>query len=203
MRFPGFWSLALAVGCAAAPMLTAHAAAAAGIEELLVTAEKREQRLQDIPASLAGFTGESLEALGLHRSAGLAAQAPNVIVGYPQGGSGMPAAFIRGVGLHDFGVLNQPPVASYVDGVYLAAAQSFPLLDVERVEILRGPQGALYGRNAMGGVVNVVSRQPGDTWEGWARAGIGTFGATELAGAVGGLQTWMRVFSPFRIEGRP
>jgi iron complex outermembrane receptor protein len=118
----------------------------------------------------------------------ITAQTPNFSVGYPNGDTGVPAMFIRGVGLNDFAVLNQGPIASYVDQVYVAsnAAQIFQLLDVERVEVLRGPQGTLYGRNANGGAVNYYSRRPGEEWEGWARASIGEWSSTKFEGAVGG-----------------
>ena len=100
----------------------------------------------------------------------------------------MPAPFIRGVGLNDFGVLNQGPIATYTDETYVSsnAAQIFQLLDVERVEVLRGPQGTLYGRNATGGAVNFVSRKPTQDWEGWARANAGSFGLKSIEGAFGG-----------------
>ncbi|MGK0224572.1 MAG: iron complex outermembrane receptor protein, partial [Limisphaerales bacterium] len=116
------------------------------------------------------------------------AQTPNFSVGYPNGDTGVPAPFIRGVGLNDFGVLNQGPVAAYMDETYISsnAAQIFQLLDVERVEVLRGPQGTLYGRNATGGAVNFVSRKPSQEWDGYVRAGAGSFGLTKIEGAVGG-----------------
>ena len=99
-----------------------------------------------------------------------------------------PAPFIRGVGLNDFGVLNQGPIAAYMDETYISsnAAQIFQLLDVERVEVLCGPQGTLYGRNATGGAVNFISRKPTAEREGWFRAGYGSWNLTKLEGAFGG-----------------
>ena len=158
------------------------------IEEVIVTAQKREESLQDTPVSVTAFSGEAIEALGFRQSVDITAQTPNFSVGYPNGDTGVPAPFIRGVGLNDFGVLNQGPIAAYMDETYISsnAAQIFQLLDTERVEVLRGPQGTLYGRNATGGAVNFISRKPTDEWEGWARAGYGSFEMTKFEGAFGG-----------------
>ncbi len=177
--------LLAAVYCLSSPSLSAGEAV---IEEIIVTAQKREQALQDTPVSVTAFTGRAIEDLGFRQSVDITAQTPNFSVGYPNGDTGVPAMFIRGVGLNDFAVLNQGPIASYVDQVYVAsnAAQIFQLLDVERVEVLRGPQGTLYGRNANGGAVNYYSRRPGEEWEGWARASIGEWSSTKFEGAVGG-----------------
>ena len=158
------------------------------IEEIIVTAQKREQNLQDIPVSVTAFTGKMIEDLGFRQSVDITAQTPNFNVGYPNGDTGIPALYIRGVGLSDYGVLNQGPIASYVDEVYISsnASQIFQLLDVERVEVLRGPQGTLYGRNATGGAVNYVSRKPTEEWSGWGRAGVGEWESTKFEGAIGG-----------------
>jgi iron complex outermembrane receptor protein len=158
------------------------------IEEIIVTAQKREQNLQDIPVSVTAFTGKMIEDLGFRQSVDITAQTPNFNVGYPNGDTGVPALYIRGVGLSDYGVLNQGPIASYVDEVYISsnASQIFQLLDVERVEVLRGPQGTLYGRNATGGAVNYVSRKPTAEWGGWGRATVGEWESTKFEGAIGG-----------------
>lgn len=163
-------------------------AAQATIEEIIVTAQKREESLQDTPISVTAFTGRTIEDLGFRQSVDITAQTPNFNVGYPNGDTGVPAMFIRGVGLNDFAVLNQGPIASYTDEVYVSsnAAQIFQLLDLDRVEVLRGPQGTLYGRNATGGAVNYYSRRPGEEWDGWARASVGEWSTTKFEGAIGG-----------------
>jgi len=168
--------------------LAVQAAESVMMEEITVTAQKRESNLQDTPISITAFTGDAIEALGFRQSVDVTAQTPNFSVGYPNGDTGVPAPFIRGVGLNDFGVLNQGPIASYSDETYISsnAAQIFQLLDVERVEVLRGPQGTLYGRNATGGAVNFVSRKPTQDWDGWVRANVGSFGMQSIEGAVGG-----------------
>ncbi len=184
-------SRALVLGLVTAtlsPMAMSEPASSVFIEEIVVTAQKREERLQDTPVSVTAFTGEVIEKLGLRQSVDVTAQTPNFSVGYPNGDTGVPALFIRGVGLNDFGTLNQGPIASYVDESYIAsnAAQIFQLLDIDRVEVLRGPQGTLYGRNATGGAVNFVSRKPTPEWDGWARAGYGSWETTKFEGAFGG-----------------
>ena len=155
------------------------------MEEVVVTAQKREENLQETPISVTAFTGEAIEALGFRQSTDITAQTPNFSVGFPNGDGGVPAPYIRGVGLNDFGVLNQGPIATYTDGTYLSsnAGQIFQLLDMERIEVLRGPQGTLYGRNATGGAVNFISRKPTQETEGWARAGYGSWGHRKIEGA--------------------
>ena len=112
----------------------------------------------------------------------------SISVGYPTGDTGIPTLFIRGVGLSDFRVFTPSAVAPYADEVYIAqsAGQIFQLLDMERVEVLRGPQGTLYGRNATGGAVNYISKKPAREWEGWARATAAEFGYSAFSGAMGG-----------------
>lgn len=102
------------------------------IEEIIVTAQKREENLQETPVSVTAFTAGAIEALGFRQSVDITAQTPNFSVGYPNGDTGVPAPFIRGVGLNDFGVLNQGPVAAYMDESYISsnAAQIFQLLEV-------------------------------------------------------------------------
>jgi iron complex outermembrane recepter protein len=166
----------------------APAATGPPLEEVAVTAGRREQRLQDVPAAVAALSGELLRDSGIRQPVEVAALLPSLSVAHPAGDTGAPALFLRGVGPRDFGPLGTAPVATYVDDVYVAsaAARLFPVLDVERVEVVRGPQGVLYGRNAAGGVINFVSRKPGAVWEGHASAGIGSFGARRLEGAAGG-----------------
>ena len=158
------------------------------MEEVVVTAQKRAQNLQDAPVSVTAFTGDTLDKLGIRQSVDITAQTPNFSVGYPAGETGIPALFLRGVGMSDFRVFTPSAIAVYSDEVYVAStsAQIFQLLDLERVEVLRGPQGTLYGRNATGGAVNYIARTPTEEWEGWARAEVGEYGYTKISGAFGG-----------------
>ena len=140
-------------------VLLAETAAAqeAIIEEIIVTAQKRAQNLQNTPVSVTALTGDMVEKLGLRQSSDVTAQTPNFHIGYPAGESGTPALVIRGVGMSDWRAFTNAAVAVYSDEVYVAStsAQIFQLLDLDRIEVLRGPQGTLYGRNATGGAVNL------------------------------------------------
>lgn len=138
--------------------------------EIVITAQRRTQRLQDVPISVAAFTGETIQRLGASRIVDVFAQTPGVRAQAPSGNSGLPVFNIRGVTLLDFSYANESSVAVYADDVYLGnpAFGTLQLFDVDRVEILRGPQGTLYGRNATGGLVRYISRRPTDTFEGRA-----------------------------------
>ena len=134
------------------------------LEEVIVTARKREESLQDAPLAVTALSSDVLEARGLNNLADLGAGAVPTLKAQPYPNS--PATLIigmRGVGVADAGaVTTEIPVGIYIDGVYLGRAQGLAadILDVERVEILRGPQSSLYGRNTVGGAVNFISRKP-------------------------------------------
>ena len=158
--------LALTVGMA----LSAPAAFAAENvwESIEVTAQKRNENVSDVGIAITAFSGEQLEALGLESSTELIAFTPGVSLAGDIGGQR--AIFnIRGVVQNDYADLAEAPVAVYVDGGYLAStqAQTFGLFDVARIEILKGPQGTLFGRNATGGLVNTVTAKPTADTEGY------------------------------------
>ena len=136
-------------------------------ENIIVTAQRREQRLQDVPVAVSAFTANSLDERAVSDVSQLSNIAPNVTFdgGTPFSGSdAVLSAYIRGIGANDFAFNLDPGVGVYLDGVYLArtVGANQDLLDVERVEVLRGPQGTLFGRNTIGGAVNIVTRTPGD-----------------------------------------
>ena len=157
-------------------------------DEIIVTATKKSTNLQDTAVSVTAYTGESIQRLGLENSVSLAAQTPGLNVGTPVGEGNNPSFTLRGVGLNDFNDNNEGPIAVYTDEVYNAALPglTFQLFDVERVEVLRGPQGTLYGRNATGGLLHFISKRGGDEFEGDIRAQFGRFDAIELEGGFGG-----------------
>ena len=133
------------------------------LEEVVVTAQFREQNLQDTPIAITAVTGEMMELRNQTNIFQVAAQAPNVMLS-PQGqsnGTGL-LAFIRGVGQTDFNYALEPGVGMYIDDVYYATVtgSNFDLMDLERVEVLRGPQGTLAGRNSIGGAIKMYSRKP-------------------------------------------
>jgi len=148
--------------------LAATQVAVAQIETVTVTAEKRAENIQDVPIAITAFSGLSIQDKGITNLHGLSDLTPNVNLdgGSPfSGDSSVLSASIRGIGQDDFAFNLDPGVGVYVDGVYLARTigANVDLPDVSRVEILKGPQGTLFGRNTIGGAINIVTRDPGDT----------------------------------------
>jgi iron complex outermembrane receptor protein len=136
------------------------------LEEVVVTAQKREERLQDVPLAVTALSGEKLAEANVNDTAGLATVTPSLT--YTQGAQPSNTNLrIRGIGTAVFGQGLEPSVSVVVDGVVLArSAQGFAdLADIERVEVLRGPQGTLFGKNSVGGLINVVTKRPSDTFE--------------------------------------
>ncbi|PXW69642.1 iron complex outermembrane receptor protein [Alteromonas sp. I10] len=156
-------------------------------ESIEVTAQKRNENISDVGIAITAFSGEQLEALGLESSTELIAFTPGVSLAGDIGGQR--AIFnIRGVVQNDYADLAEAPVAVYVDGGYLAStqAQTFGLFDVARIEILKGPQGTLFGRNATGGLVNTVTAKPTADTEGYAEFTAARFEQYRFEGAISG-----------------
>jgi len=157
------------------------------IEEVIVTAQKKAESLQDIPLSVSALSSNELGALKLHDTTEIAAQIPNVQVATPYSDS-QPAFSIRGISMSDFSQNQSSPIAMYVDEVYkgVGALQALQLFDLERIEVLRGPQGTLYGKNATGGAVNIISRLPelNGVTQGDVSVGLGNFKRKESRGAL-------------------
>jgi len=133
------------------------------MQEIVVTAQMREQNVQDIPLAITAISGELLEARSQTRLTDITAQAPNVILQQnPAGAGNSMRAFIRGVGQSDQSPSVEPGVGIYVDDIYFGTvtASAFDLTDLERIEVLRGPQGTLAGMNSLGGAVKLYSRKP-------------------------------------------
>ena len=147
------------------------------LEEIIVTAQKREQSLQDVPIAVNAFSGEQLRALGVQQSIDIAAFNPGVHISGNLAGQNTQFS-IRGVTQNDFNDIIEAPNAVYLDEGYLAVAQAqtFAVLDVDRVEILKGPQGTLFGRNATGGLVHYLSNKPSfDEFSGFVDLEAGFF----------------------------
>ena len=179
-------SLATAMLLLAAPWGGAAYAQGEILEEIVVTAQKREQNLQDVGLAVTAFSGEALRELGYTDSIDIAAQAPslNIIQFHPS----VTNINIRGVSQNEFADHLEPPIAMFVDDAYVSAmgGAHVQLFDIERVEVLRGPQGTLFGRNATGGLVHFISAAPTEEADGYASATLGNYGATQLEGAIGG-----------------
>ncbi|MEH6550177.1 MAG: TonB-dependent receptor [Pseudomonadales bacterium] len=162
---------------------------AAILEEVMVTAQKREQSLQDVGVSVSAFTGDQMDALGWTNSMHVAAQTPGLVATSNTGDSGNIALFsIRGVNQGDFAEGQEAPVAIYNDEVYLSSpgASGAPAYDLERVEVLRGPQGTLYGRNATGGLVHYISQKPTDELEASIDLTVAEYGRIGVTAVVSG-----------------
>ena len=164
----GVW-LALLFLPAASP--TVHAqpeqeAESAVLEEVVVTARKREESLQDTPISITAFSASALEEANMVDLRDIGKYTPGMsFTSYGMGSNEAGAIFLRGIGQSDHMVTTDPGVGLYIDGVYVGRNQgaALDLLDLERVEVLRGPQGTLFGKNTIGGAVNVISRKPTGT----------------------------------------
>lgn len=152
-------------------------ATALEMEEIVVTAQKRSQSAQDVGITVNAFTGDTLQAMGLTSSNEIAAKIPNVTIASPSGEGGVAIVFVRGVGLNDFATNNTGPVGMYIDEVFAGSsnAQVTTLLDIERVEVLKGPQGTLFGRNTTGGAINIISAKPTESFEGYAKTSYGSY----------------------------
>ena len=158
------------------------------LEEIIVTAQKREQSLQEVGIAVTAFTGEQIQTLGFARSTDVATMTPGLNYTIPNAESSQINFFLRGVGLNDFADANENPVAVYVDDIYRPAmgGLSFQLFDVDRVEVLRGPQGSLFGRNTTGGLVHYLTRRPTQALDGHIDFSLGKFNEVKMEAALGG-----------------
>ncbi|MFD0847087.1 TonB-dependent receptor [Sphingosinicella xenopeptidilytica] len=149
------------------------------LEEIVVTAQKRSESLQRVPVSISAFTPAKLEQQQIEGAAQLQIAVPGLV--YSSSG-GFATPYIRGIGSDIATVGAEPGVATYVDGVYVSSPLSvnMDILDVERVEVVKGPQGTLYGRNAIGGAINIITREPGQELEGRIVAGYGNHNRREV-----------------------
>lgn len=158
------------------------------IEEVVVTAQRREQRLQDVPLAVSAFTAESLQSGKVESLVNLDGRIPNVVLA-PVGAFQFASAFsIRGLGFADVESSFEPTVGVEIDGVYLTrnSGAITDFFDVENVTVLRGPQGTLYGRNTIGGVVSVRTSRPDGEFGVRGQATLGSYDRRELRGAIEG-----------------
>jgi iron complex outermembrane receptor protein len=138
---------------------------ASAFEEITVTAKKREQSIYDVPVAVSAFSGAAIAKQGITDLTDVGKFVPNLnVTGFSAGHTSSANPFIRGIGLQDHLITTDPGVGVYVDGVYLGrqVGQNWSLSNIERIEVLRGPQGTLYGRNSIGGTINIITRKPGE-----------------------------------------
>ena len=134
------------------------------IEEIMVTATKREQSIYEVPVAVSAFQGDQLAKQGIVDIIDIGKFVPNLnITQFSAGHNSSSNPFIRGIGLQDHLITTDPGVSVYVDGVYLGrqVGQNWSISNIERIEVLRGPQGTLYGRNSIGGAINIITKTPG------------------------------------------
>ncbi|MBL8270083.1 TonB-dependent receptor, partial [Steroidobacter sp.] len=174
----------------AALQLLAHQSvaqnAASGLEEVVVTAQKRSEDINSVPMSVTAISGDQLQALGISDMSQLAKSVPGFT--YADSSYGTPIYFIRGIGFFDTSLASKPTVGVYVDEVPLAfpAMTLGAVFDLERVEVLKGPQGTLFGQNATGGAINYIAAKPTDAFDAGVDVGAGNFGSYDVGGFISG-----------------
>ena len=166
------WSFA-AAALGFSPLVLAQDDDGSYFEEIIVTATKRAQNIYEVPIALSAFDGDKLAAQGITTLNDVGKFVPNMAVTAFSGGHVSSInVFVRGIGIQDHLITTDPSIGVYVDGVYLGRqiGQNWSLANIERIEVLRGPQGTLYGRNSIGGTVNIITKTPGS--DPGARVGI-------------------------------
>jgi iron complex outermembrane receptor protein len=182
------WLLAGATALSAAWPQTLRAETE-GLQEIVVTAERRSENAQEVPVAITAISATDLLDRGVRQAGDITSAVPNMLLNSPYGPEAQPTFTLRGVTTQDFSENQSSPVAMYVDEVYksVGAVQALQVYDLERVEVLRGPQGTLYGKNATGGAVSFYSRNPSlSEYDGYVTAGAGNYSAYSLRAAVGG-----------------
>jgi iron complex outermembrane receptor protein len=171
--------LALAVSAVCTAGIGFNAFAESIFDPVIVTAQKREQSIYEVPLAISAFNADTIERQGINDLVDIGKFVPNLnVTGFSAGHTSSANPFIRGIGLQDHLIFTDPGVGVYVDGVYLGrqVGQNWNLTNIERVEVLRGPQGTLYGRNSIGGAINIITRKPGDEEGGRLSVMAGTRG---------------------------
>ncbi|MBT8080238.1 MAG: TonB-dependent receptor [Gammaproteobacteria bacterium] len=156
------------------------------IDEIVVTSQKREQNLQSVPIAVTAITGEAMRKADIHTLDDITTRTPGFSMG--SFNKGQPQLFIRGIGSNADGAGSDVSVVTFLDEVYIGRASGavFDLFDLERVEVLRGPQGTLFGKNAIGGAVSLHTAKPADDFYGRAEVSVGNFNARVVRGLVSG-----------------
>ena len=171
-------SICLMLVCVFTPLKLSAGESATVFEEIVVTARKREETAQTVPIPMTALSDEQLERRNIRDITEIEKMSPNTDISASSVNSSATTIFMRGIGQGNFASTQDPKIGIYVDGVYLSRPQGglFDLMDVERVEILRGPQGTLFGRNTTAGLIQILTNKPGPEQEFDIRAGLGSDG---------------------------
>ncbi|TFG87264.1 MAG: TonB-dependent receptor [Chromatiales bacterium] len=156
------------------------------IDEIIVTSQRREEQLQDVPIAVTAYSADQLEVLQVHETLDIGRLVPNLIAHNNTGLGTANAYSLRGLNNTESIATFDPPVGSYVDDIYVSRqnANNFTLFDVDRIEVLRGPQGTLFGRNTTGGAVRVILKKPAEELGGYIEGGVGGYDHYNARGSV-------------------
>ena len=158
------------------------------LDDIIVTAQRREQSLQDVGVSITALSAAQIQEQGIVSSADIGRVAPGVVFASTTGGGSFASMSVRGISQSDFSPIQEAPNSIYLDDVYLSVNGSagFPTYDLERIEVLRGPQGTLFGRNSTGGLARFITAKPTDSFEGYFEIGYGRFNNYSFESAISG-----------------
>jgi iron complex outermembrane recepter protein len=178
---------AVLLACSGANAQEQEQASAGGLlEEIVVTAQRREEKVQDVPIAISAFSSAQLEQLNIDEALGIVKLIPNLL-GFNNTGLGTANGYyLRGIGNTESIATFDPPVGTYADDVFISRqnANNLGLFDVDRIEVLRGPQGTLFGRNTTGGAINVILKKPAEEFGGYMEVGFGQFNLFSARGSV-------------------
>jgi len=181
-----FTKLMLSTAVAATTVTGIAIPAFAQLPELFVTAQRRAESLQTVPIAVSAFSAEQMDIRQINETLDITRVIPNLVGHNNTGPASSNAYFLRGLGSTESIATFDPPVSTYVDDVYIARqnANNYALFDVERIEVLRGPQGTTFGRNTTGGAINVITRRPGDEFAAKAKFEYGEYERYSVSGVV-------------------
>ena len=171
---------------AAVGLFATFTVAAQGLEEVIVTATKRDEGVQEIPVSVTAFSQADLDMMGFRNLEGVQEATPNLNFSVQSAGQNVARVTLRGIGTETLVGGGDPGIALHIDGVYVGrnSVAAGNIFDIERVEVLRGPQGTLYGRNATGGSINLITKRPTDEFGGHADISLGNYNSVLLRGVL-------------------
>lgn len=180
-----------AIGAVSTPVSAQERASAQELEEIIVTARKREERLQDVPSAITAITGDTLQATGVQRLDEVTSTVPNMQLNHSGTGPSVATVYIRGIGYNGTEKLDSPSVGVFIDGFYwgMGHGQLIDTFDISSLEILRGPQSVLFGRNTSGGAINVYRTRPFGDQQATVKLGVGDYDAKSMQ-AVYHTGTW-------------